>query len=111
MSDAENYPLLYSVDTPRQLRLMTVDQLPDLAEELRRFLIEVTSRTELFEMGRYYISRPGSRGYDVGADGRRFLMVRNAEAAGPEESEAPEATLILVKNWLTEVARMLGEGR
>jgi serine/threonine-protein kinase len=73
--------------------------------------LEVTSRTELFEMGRDYISRAGSRGYDVGADGRRFLMVRNAEAAGPEESEAPEATLILVKNWLTEVARMLGEGR
>ena len=45
MSNAENFPLLYSVDTPRQLRLMQLDQLPELAEELRRYLIEVTSRT------------------------------------------------------------------
>lgn len=45
MSDAEKYPLLYSVDTPRQLRLMQAEQLPELAAELRRFLIEVTSRT------------------------------------------------------------------
>ncbi len=41
----EKYPLLYSVDSPRQLRLLSQDKLPQLATELRDFLIEVTSRT------------------------------------------------------------------
>ncbi len=41
----DKFPLLYSIDTPRQLRLLQAEQLPQLAEELRRFLIEVTSRT------------------------------------------------------------------
>ena len=41
----DKYPLLESIDTPRQLRLLQQDQLPRLADELRRFLIEVTSRT------------------------------------------------------------------
>jgi 1-deoxy-D-xylulose-5-phosphate synthase len=41
----ENYPLLYSIDSPRQLRLLPQDKLPQLATELREFLIEVTSRT------------------------------------------------------------------
>lgn len=39
------YPLLYSVDSPRQLRLLPQARLSQLAAELRRFLIEVTSRT------------------------------------------------------------------
>ena len=41
----QQYPLLYSIDSPRQLRLLQQDQLVKLAEELRAFLIEVTSRT------------------------------------------------------------------
>ena len=41
----DNYPLLYSIDSPRQLRLLQQDQLLQLADELRQFLIEVTSRT------------------------------------------------------------------
>lgn len=42
---ADDFPLLYSIDSPRQLRLLQREQLPDLAAELRRFLIEATSRT------------------------------------------------------------------
>ncbi len=45
MSKISDYPLLDSIDTPQQLRLLRKEQLPDLADELRRFLIEVTSRT------------------------------------------------------------------
>jgi hypothetical protein len=71
---------------------------------------EVVERTELFEMGRDYISRPGAVSYDVSPDAQRFLMVRNLEAPGPEEEERPEATLILIENWFTELARFLGEG-
>jgi len=41
----EEFPLLYSIDSPRQLRLLRPEQLPELADELRRFLIRVTSRT------------------------------------------------------------------
>ncbi len=41
----EQYPLLYSIDNPRQLRLLPQDKLLQLATELREFLIEETSRT------------------------------------------------------------------
>ena len=43
MPETADYPLLYSIDTPRQLRLLQPEQLHQLADELRRFLIEVTS--------------------------------------------------------------------
>ncbi|MBZ0093679.1 MAG: 1-deoxy-D-xylulose-5-phosphate synthase [Sulfuricellaceae bacterium] len=39
------YPLLNTIDHPDQLRLLERRQLPDLAEELREFLIESVSRT------------------------------------------------------------------
>ncbi len=39
------YPLLFSIDSPRELRRLAQQQLPALADEIRRFLIEVTSRT------------------------------------------------------------------
>ena len=45
MPEPAEYPLLYSIDTPRQLKLLQPEQLPQLADELRRFLIEVTSQT------------------------------------------------------------------
>ncbi len=41
----EKFPLLYSIDNPRQLKLLQQEQLPQLAEELRQYLIEVTSKT------------------------------------------------------------------
>ena len=41
----EKFPLLYSIDNPRQLRLLQQDQLSQLADELRKYLIEVTSKT------------------------------------------------------------------
>lgn len=39
------YPLLESIDTPAQLRALERRQLPQLAEELRAFLIESVSKT------------------------------------------------------------------
>ena len=41
----DKYPLLFSIDNPRQLRLLQQERLAQLADELRRYLIEVTSRT------------------------------------------------------------------
>lgn len=41
----EKFPLLYSIDNPRQLKLLQQEQLPQLAEELRQYLIEATSKT------------------------------------------------------------------
>jgi serine/threonine-protein kinase len=73
--------------------------------------VTVTSRTELFEVGRDYIARIASRSFDVAADGGRFLMVRNAETVVPEGGDVLGATLILVHNWLAEVAQILGEAR
>ena len=45
MTTGDSYPLLGGIDSPRQLRQLAQNQLPDLADEIRRFLIEVTSRT------------------------------------------------------------------
>ena len=45
MPESAEYPLLYSIDSPRHLRLLQSDQLPQVADELRRYLIEVTSQT------------------------------------------------------------------
>ena len=41
----DSYPLLSRIDSPTQLRELPQKQLPDLATEMRRFLIEVISRT------------------------------------------------------------------
>ena len=45
MTDSTLYPLLLETDSPEQLRALDQDQLPQLADELRRYLIEVTSQT------------------------------------------------------------------
>ena len=39
------YPLLDTINHPARLRELTVEQLPVLAEELRRFLIESVAQT------------------------------------------------------------------
>jgi 1-deoxy-D-xylulose-5-phosphate synthase len=39
------YPLLNLINDPDDLRLMSQEQLPELAEEIRRFIIESVSRT------------------------------------------------------------------
>ena len=39
------YPLLDTINHPARLRELTVEQLPELAEELRRFLIESVAQT------------------------------------------------------------------
>ncbi len=44
-SNSNSYPLLSRIDSPAQLRQLEQKQLPELADEIRRFLIEVTSRT------------------------------------------------------------------
>ncbi|MGR3914788.1 MAG: 1-deoxy-D-xylulose-5-phosphate synthase [Gammaproteobacteria bacterium] len=42
---AADYPLLFAIDSPADLRRLGQKQLPALAGEIRRFLIDVTSRT------------------------------------------------------------------
>ena len=39
------YPLLDTVNSPAELRLLERKQLPQLAQELREFLIESVSKT------------------------------------------------------------------
>ncbi|MFC1748758.1 1-deoxy-D-xylulose-5-phosphate synthase [Pseudomonadota bacterium] len=41
----QHYPLLESASTPGDLRQLALEQLPELAEELRRFLIKSVSHT------------------------------------------------------------------
>ncbi len=41
----QNYPILSSIDTPDDLRLLNRDQLPQLCDELRDFLLKSVSRS------------------------------------------------------------------
>ena len=41
----DHYDLLAQIDSPADLRKLSVDQLPEVADQLRSFLIEVTSKT------------------------------------------------------------------
>ncbi len=43
MSKAD-YPLLYQIDTPADLRKLPVEELPQFAKELREFIIEIVSK-------------------------------------------------------------------
>ncbi|NNG14348.1 MAG: 1-deoxy-D-xylulose-5-phosphate synthase, partial [Gammaproteobacteria bacterium] len=45
MADVETYPLLDNIDDPADLRALPEQELPPLARELRRFLIDTVSRT------------------------------------------------------------------
>lgn len=45
MTDAADFPLLFAIDDPAQLRNLSVAELEQLADELRRFLIRSVSRT------------------------------------------------------------------
>jgi len=45
MTTSQDYPLLSHIDDPSDLRTLSKSQLPQLAEEARRFLIETVSRT------------------------------------------------------------------
>ena len=42
---ADHYPLLDSVKMPEQLRQLSRKQLPELAQELRSFLVESVAQT------------------------------------------------------------------
>jgi len=42
------------------------------------------------------------RGYDVAADGQRFLTVRDIERPEP-----PPAQMIVVQNWVEELKRLV----
>ena len=45
MSDETSYPLLDSITAPQQIRHFSVSQLEQLAQEVRRFLIDSISET------------------------------------------------------------------
>ncbi|QEP44106.1 1-deoxy-D-xylulose-5-phosphate synthase [Ectothiorhodospiraceae bacterium BW-2] len=45
MTDSTPYPLLQTIDTPKDCRKLTPQELKQLAQELRQFMIESVSRT------------------------------------------------------------------
>ena len=56
---------------------------------------------KLFGMSSYFSDIVG-RTYDVSADGRRFLMIKNAATADQTGSSAP-ASLVVVEHWFEEL--------
>lgn len=110
------YPLLTSINTPEDLRRLTCMQLPQLAKELRHFLVESVSQTgghlssnlgtvELTIALHYIFNTPDDRlVWDVGHQtyahkiltGRREAMGRLRMAGGiagfPKREESPYDT-------------------
>jgi serine/threonine-protein kinase len=56
----------------------------------------------LFQGG--FISPQTGRNYDVTADGKRFLMIKDAR---PVDSSAPPSQLVVVLNWFEELKRLV----
>lgn len=107
------YPLLTSIDVPADLRRLREEQLPELADELRSFLVDSVSRTgghlaaglgvvELTIALHYVFDAPRDRlVWDVGHQayphkiltGRRARMARMRQKGGlsgfPKRSESP----------------------
>jgi 1-deoxy-D-xylulose-5-phosphate synthase len=110
------YPLLYSIDLPADLRRLPEERLPELADELRSFLIDSVSRTgghlaaglgvvELTIALHYVFDTPNDRLiWDVGHQayphkiltGRRGRMAGMRQKGGlsgfPKRSESPYDT-------------------
>lgn len=107
------YPLLSTIDTPADLRRLSVDELPQVCDELRRFMIHELSQNpghfassmgavEIVVALHYVLDTPNDRiVWDVGHQayahkiltGRRDLFSRNRKQGGlsgfpnPMESE------------------------
>jgi serine/threonine-protein kinase len=58
--------------------------------------------TLLFQ-GAYLARQVGRPVYDISLDGKRFLMIKNAEADG----EGPPLQLVVVQNWTEELKRLV----
>ena len=113
MASDTTYPLLESVDSPEQLRALSLAQLKPLAQELREFMIQSVSRTgghlaaglgavELTLALHYVFDTPEDRlVWDVGHQsyphkiltGRREAMARLRQKGGlagfPRRDESP----------------------
>ena len=114
---SQRFPLLSAVELPADLRLLSEDDLPDFAQELRTFLIDAVSRTgghfaaglgvvELTVALHYVFNTPEDRiVWDVGHQayphkiltGRRHRMPTLRQKGGisgfPKRSESPYDTL------------------
>ena len=125
------YPLLDTVNSPAELRLLERKQLPQLAQELREFLIESVSKTgghlssnlgtvELTIALHYVFNTPEDRlVWDVGHQtyahkvltGRRAGMARLRMLGGvsgfPRRDESPYDTFGTGHSW-TSISAALG---
>ena len=131
MPGRTSYPLLTQVDLPQDLRALEAAQLPQLANELRRYLIETVSKTgghlaaglgavELTVALHYVFNTPDDRlVWDVGHQtyphkiltGRRRHMASLRQKGGlsgfPQRSESPYDTFG-VGHASTSVSAALG---
>lgn len=58
---------------------------------------------KLFDTSMYLLSRPATAGrtYEISADGRRFLLVKNADVGNTVPPTSASVTVVL--NWFTEL--------
>jgi len=131
MSNSKQFPLLFSVDTPADLRELDEQQLPEFCHQLRQFLIESVAQTgghlgaslgtvELTVALHYVFNTPTDQlVWDVGHQtychkiitGRRSRMPsmrkRGGLAGFPSRSESPYDTFG-VGHSSTSVSAALG---
>jgi serine/threonine-protein kinase len=56
----------------------------------------------LFRGEYHFASGANTRTYDIAPDGKRFLMVKDIDAAG-----GPQASIVIVENWFEELKRLV----
>jgi hypothetical protein len=60
--------------------------------------------TQLFGTASYVFEARGQRSYDVAPDGKRFVMLKNAETSGPRGTPP---RIVVVQNWFEELKRLV----
>ena len=81
---------LYFIDASNDMQAVKVATKPTFG---------ILNKQRLFSVSGYFVT-PWAQGYDVSADGQRFLMMRVGSSSG-----AVAVSLVLVQNFLDELQR------
>ena len=61
--------------------------------------------TKVLDKGYFAENAGGARGFDVSADGGRFLMIKDVESSDKSAKETPQ--IVIVQNWFQELKRLV----
>jgi len=61
--------------------------------------------TKVLDKGYFAEGAGGARGFDISADGRRFLMIKDVQPSDQSSSATPQ--IVIVQNWTEELKRLV----